>query len=97
MNIIIYSLFNDGRSQWPRRLRHEMSSPTGIVGSNPTRGMSVCVYSVSVLHCESSGLATELITCTRSPPTVYEIKESVVKRRKLFTDTLCSRGSNGNK
>jgi hypothetical protein len=38
------------RSQWPRGLRHELSSPahnTEIVGSNPTGGMDVCVCSVS--------------------------------------------------
>jgi hypothetical protein len=28
------------------------------VGSNPARGMDVCVYSVFVLSCVSSGLAT---------------------------------------
>jgi hypothetical protein len=33
-------------------------SDTGIVGSNPTRGMDVCVYSVTVLSCAGSGLAT---------------------------------------
>jgi hypothetical protein len=31
---------------------------TGIVGSNPARGMDVCVYSVFVLSCVVSGLAT---------------------------------------
>jgi hypothetical protein len=31
---------------------------TGIVGSNPARGMDVCVYSVFVLSCVGSGLAT---------------------------------------
>jgi hypothetical protein len=43
------------RSQWPRSLRHDLSSPAGIVGSNPTRGMDVCVYSLFVL---GSGLTT---------------------------------------
>jgi hypothetical protein len=35
-------------------------SNTGIVGSNPTQGMDVymCVYSVSVVLCVGSGLAT---------------------------------------
>jgi hypothetical protein len=28
------------------------------VGSNPARGMDVCVYSVFVLSCVGSGLAT---------------------------------------
>jgi hypothetical protein len=33
-------------------------SNTGVVGSNPTRSMYVCVYSVFVLSCVDSGLAT---------------------------------------
>jgi hypothetical protein len=33
-------------------------SNTGIVGSNPTRGMSVCVLSIFVLSCAGRGLAT---------------------------------------
>jgi hypothetical protein len=45
------------RSQWPRSLRHEMYSITGIVGSNPTQSMDVCVYSVFVLSFVGSGLA----------------------------------------
>jgi hypothetical protein len=57
------SVARDSRSQWPRGLRHELSSPIrtlGIVGSNPTRGMYVCVllFSVCVVLCEGSGLAT---------------------------------------
>jgi hypothetical protein len=43
-------------SQWPHGLRHELSLPaqnTGIMDSNPTQGMDVCVciYSVFVLFC----------------------------------------------
>jgi hypothetical protein len=34
-------------------------SNTGIVGSNPARGMDVCFHSVFVLSCVGSGLATE--------------------------------------
>jgi hypothetical protein len=35
------------RSQWPRGLRHNVfaRSNAEIVGSNPTQGMDVCVYS----------------------------------------------------
>jgi hypothetical protein len=48
----------DGRSQWPRRLRHEMSSLARTLGSwvwIPLKAwMSVCTYSV----CVGSGLAT---------------------------------------
>jgi hypothetical protein len=33
-------------------------SNAGIVGSNPTQGMNVCVYYVFVLFCVGSGLAS---------------------------------------
>jgi hypothetical protein len=43
------------RSQWPRGLRHELSSPTPTLGSwvriSLEAGMSVCVYCVFVLLC----------------------------------------------
>jgi hypothetical protein len=43
------------RSQWPRRLKHEPSSPARTLGSwvqTPLEAwMSVCVYSVFVLFC----------------------------------------------
>jgi hypothetical protein len=43
-------------------------SNAGVVVSNPTRGrISVCVYSVFVLSCIGSGLATGLIPRPRSP------------------------------
>jgi hypothetical protein len=32
------------RSQWPRGLSHEQSSPAWIVGSNPTQEKDVCVH-----------------------------------------------------
>jgi hypothetical protein len=44
------------RSEWPRGLRHEMSSPArskvGIAGSNPTQSMDVCLC----LFCVCIGL-----------------------------------------
>jgi hypothetical protein len=43
------------------RSRHELSSfapNTGIVGSNFTKDMDFCAYSVFVLSCVGSGLAT---------------------------------------
>jgi hypothetical protein len=50
------------RSQWPRGLRHELSSPARQLGSwvriTFEAWMSVCVYSVSVVLCVGSGLAT---------------------------------------
>jgi hypothetical protein len=50
------------RSQWPRGVRHEPSSPhsnTGIVDSKPTRGMDVCVRLFCVyVMCVDIGLVT---------------------------------------
>jgi hypothetical protein len=50
------------RSQWPRGLRHELSSLARTLGSwvriPPQAWMSVCVYSVCVVLCVNSGLAT---------------------------------------
>jgi hypothetical protein len=45
------------RSQWPHRLRRE----TGIVGSNPTRGMDICVrlFCVYVVLCVGIGNVTD--------------------------------------
>jgi hypothetical protein len=46
------------------------SSNAGIVSSNPTQGMDVCVcvfFCVCVIQCVGSGLATGLITRPRSP------------------------------
>jgi hypothetical protein len=42
---------------------------TGIVGSNPTRAMDVCVHFVFVLSCAGSGPATDLMP----RPIVYNI------------------------
>jgi hypothetical protein len=51
----------NSRSQWPRGLRHEMSSPAWTLGSwvrIPLEAwMFVYVYSVFVLSCVGSGLA----------------------------------------
>jgi hypothetical protein len=48
------------RSQWPRGLSHEMSSPAWTLGSWVTISlqawMFVCVYSVFVLSCEVAAL-----------------------------------------
>jgi hypothetical protein len=55
-----WSMCTMSRSQWPRGLRHKMSSPAWTLGSwvrIPLEAwMFVCVY--SVLSCVSSGLAT---------------------------------------
>jgi hypothetical protein len=66
------------RSQWPRGLRHEMSSPAWTLGSwvrIPLEAwMFVCVYSVFVLSCVSSGLATGWSLVQGVLPTLYKCK-----------------------
>jgi hypothetical protein len=47
---------------------------TGIVGSNPATGMDVRVYSVFVLTCVGSGLATGWSLVQGVLPTVYKCK-----------------------
>jgi hypothetical protein len=47
---------------------------TGIVSSNPARGIDVCVYSVFVLSCVGSGLATGWSLVRGVLPTVYKCK-----------------------
>jgi hypothetical protein len=47
-------------------------SNTGIVGSNPTQGMDVCLYLFCV--CAGSGLATGWFPVQGVLPTVYRIK-----------------------
>jgi hypothetical protein len=69
-------------------------SKTGLVGSNPTRGMDVCLrlFCVCVVLCAGSGLATGLIPHTRSPTNSLR-NWSETKR---FTDALCSSNRNMN-
>jgi hypothetical protein len=67
---VMYTKSLTCRPQWPRGLQHGIPSPfqrVGIVVSNPTRCTDVCVYSVFVLPCIGSGLATRLFPHPRSP------------------------------
>jgi hypothetical protein len=78
--IILIGWSANCRSQWPRGLRHELSSParnTGIMGSNPTRGMDVCVrlFFVCALLCVCSGLATGWSPVQGVLATVYRTKK----------------------
>jgi hypothetical protein len=62
LSTLIFGIFLFCRSQWPRGLRHEPSSPArrlGIMCSNPTRQMDVFVrlFCVCVVLCVGSGLA----------------------------------------
>jgi hypothetical protein len=49
----------------------------GIVGSNPNQSMDVCVhlFSVCIVLCVGSGLATDWSPIQRILPTVYRIKK----------------------
>jgi hypothetical protein len=66
------------RSQWPRGLRHEMSSPAWTLGSwvrfTLEEWMFVCVYAVFVLSCVGSGLATGWSLVQGVLPIVYKCK-----------------------
>jgi hypothetical protein len=72
-------------SQWSRSLRHEMSSNAGIVGSNPTQGMDVCVYSV----CIGGGLAKGWSPIQGVLPNVLGLRN--LSGTKRFTDAPCSK------
>jgi hypothetical protein len=61
---------------------------TGIVGSNPTQGMDVCVYLFcdSPLLCVGSGLATGWSPVQRVLLTMYRIKKVIKPRRSCVTE-----------
>jgi hypothetical protein len=77
IDFIILIIF-DGWSQWPRGLEHEMSSPAWTLGSwvriSLEAWMSVCVYSVFMLSCVSSGLATGWSLVQGVLPIAYKCK-----------------------
>jgi hypothetical protein len=56
-------------------------SNTGVVGSNTTRGMDVCVRLFCVVPCVGSGLATGWSPIQGVLPTVYRIKKLKKRRR----------------
>jgi hypothetical protein len=82
-----------GRSQWPRSLRHEMSSPAWTLRSwarIPLEAwMFVCVYSVFVLSCVSSGLATGWSPIQGVLPTVYKCKVTEPRKRRPRPEMGC--------
>jgi hypothetical protein len=68
------------RSQWQHCLRHEQFSParnTGVVGSNPARGMYVCVrlFCVCIVLCIGRGLPMGWSPVQGVLPNVYRIKK----------------------
>jgi hypothetical protein len=68
-------------AQWSKAWRVFASSNTGIMGSNPTQGMNVCVriFCVSFVMCVGSDLAMGWSPVQGVLPNVYRIKK--LKRR----------------
>jgi hypothetical protein len=66
-------------------------STTGIVGSNPTQDMDVCVrlFCLCVVLCAGSGLATGRSPVQEVLPTALRMRNWSVTKR--FTDALCSK------
>jgi hypothetical protein len=93
LHSIINSYDSQSRSQWPRGLRHELSSPARTLGSwvgIPLKTwMSVCVYSVFVLSCVGRGLAACWSPVQGILPTVLVLRNW--SETKRFTDSVCSR------
>jgi hypothetical protein len=82
------------RSQWPRGLRHELSSLDRTLRSwvrIPLKGMdvSVCVYSVFVLSCVGSAFATIWSPIHGVLPTVLGLRSW--SERERFKHALCSK------
>jgi hypothetical protein len=73
--IFSYDIMVSCLLQWPRVLRHERSSLAGIVGSNPTRCIDVCVrlFCASAPLCVGGGLVTVRSPVQGALPTVYRI------------------------
>jgi hypothetical protein len=87
-----------GNINWPvtvaaqsKALNVFARSNTGIVGSNPARGMNVCVYSVFVLSCVGSGLTTGWSLVQGVLPTVYKCKIKEAHKRRPRPDMGCKR------
>jgi hypothetical protein len=65
------------RSQWPRRVRHEMSSPAQAVGSWVRIPLEAWI-SVFMLSCICSGLMTGWASVQWVLPTVYKINNFII-------------------
>jgi hypothetical protein len=89
----IYQYQSIRRSQWPRRLRHELSSLARKLGSwfrIPLNALTfVCVCSVFVLSYAGSGLVTGWSPVQGFLPTVVVLRNW--SETKHFTDVLCSK------
>jgi hypothetical protein len=87
--VIFYTAFKGCifRSQWPRCLRHELSSPTRTLGSwirIPLQALDVSVrlFCVCVVLCVGNGLATGSSPVQGVLPTVYRLTENAAKVHK---------------
>jgi hypothetical protein len=84
-----------GRSQWPRGLRHELSSLSQTLGSCVRIAlktwMSVCVYSLCAVLCVGRGLARGWSPVQGILPTVYKLRNWKSGRRsqRLWTERDC--------
>jgi hypothetical protein len=87
--IIWMLLLLSSRSQWPRGLRHEMSSLAGVVGSNLTRGMGVCIHLFCV--CVRQRPCDGLVTRPRGFTEFHRLRNW--SETKRFTDVLCFKGA----
>jgi hypothetical protein len=76
-----HSVWESSRSQWPAARSKAWTvfahSNIGIMGSNPTQSMDVCLrlFFVCVDLCVGSGLATGWSPVQGTLPTVYRIKK----------------------
>jgi hypothetical protein len=69
-------------------------SNSGLVGSNPTQDMNVCVRLFCVVLCGGSGLATDWYSVQGVLPTVFRIKK--LKKRPRPNKRLWSHNNNNN-
>jgi hypothetical protein len=76
LNYIFTRWIHRSRPQRPRGLRLAHSN-TGVVGSNPTRSMDVCLllFCVHVVLCVGSGLATGRSSVQGALKTMHRIKK----------------------
>jgi hypothetical protein len=59
--VYVFVCISYRRSQWPRGLGHELSSKAGVVGSNPTRSIDVCMrlFCIYAVLCVGRGRAKD--------------------------------------
>jgi hypothetical protein len=87
-----HPVIEQGRSQWPRGLRHELCSPARTLGSwvriSFEAWMSVYFYSVCVVLCVGSGLAMCRTHVQGVLPTVYRITVKAARAQERPVEPL---------